>query len=112
MQEGGPHSEITPRALVIIKDKKVCPFVKFEIILRFLCCLLDPLTNKHCRAWSSMINLWIDSMTFQKYRILSARQRSNNYLELLKGNILGEYDAVTLTMLYLKVLHDMVSQNS
>ena len=24
----------------------------------------------------------------------------------------GEYDAVTVTMLYLKVLHDMVSQNS
>ena len=28
--------------------------------------LLDPLTNKHCRAWSSMINLWIDSRTSQK----------------------------------------------
>ena len=40
------------------------------------------------------------------------RQRSSNYLEPLKENVLGEYDAVTLTMLYLKVLQDMVSQNS
>ena len=44
--------------------------------------------------------------------MLSARQRSNNYLAPSKENVLGENDAVTLTMLYLKVLHDMVSQNS
>ena len=30
------------------------------------CCLLDPLTNKNCRGWSSMINLWIDSRICQK----------------------------------------------
>ena len=41
--------------------------------------------------------------------LLSARQRSNNYLELSKEKV---YDTVTLTMLYLKVVHDMVSQNS
>ena len=29
-----------------------------------------------------------------------------------KDNVWGEYDAVTLTMLYLKVPHDMFSQNS
>ena len=52
--------------LVVIRDEKVSPFVKFEIILPLLCFLLDPLTNKHCRAWSSMINLWIDSRTCQK----------------------------------------------
>ena len=76
--------------LVVIKDEKVCPFKKFEVILPLLCCLLDPLKNKHCRAWSSLINLWIDSRTYQKYRIqLSARQRSNNYLELSKENVLG-----------------------
>ena len=34
--------------LVDIKDEKVSPFVKFEIILPLLCFLLDPLTNKHC----------------------------------------------------------------
>ena len=34
--------------LVDIKHEKVCPFVKFEIILLLLCFLLDPLTNKHC----------------------------------------------------------------
>ena len=31
---------------------------------------------------------------------------------LKKYFVLGEYDAVTLTMLYLKVLHDMVSKSS
>ena len=75
--------------LVVIKDEKVYPFVKFEIILPLLCCLLDSLTNKHCRAWSSMINLWIDPRTCQKCRILlSARQRSNNYLKLSKEIVL------------------------
>ena len=34
------------------------------------------------------------------------------YLEPSEENVLGECDAVTLNMLYLKVLHDMVSQNS
>ena len=28
--------------------------------------LLDFLTNKHCRAWRSIMNLWIDSRTYQK----------------------------------------------
>ena len=52
--------------LVVIRDEKVSPFVKFEIILPLLCFLLDPLTNKHCRTWSSMINLLIDSRAYQK----------------------------------------------
>ena len=52
--------------LVVIRDEKVSPFVKFEKILPLLCFLLDPLTNKHCRTWSSMINLWIDYKTYQK----------------------------------------------
>ena len=70
---------------VVIKDEKVCLFVKLEIILPLLCCLLHPLTNKHCRSWSSMIILWIDSRISQNYRILlSARHSSNNYLELFK----------------------------
>ena len=64
--------------------------MKFEIILPLLCFLLDPLTNRHCRAWSSMINFWRDSRTCQKWRILlSARSRFNcNYLELSKENVL------------------------
>ena len=37
--------------LVVIRDENVSPFVKFEIILPLFCFLLDPLTNKHCRAW-------------------------------------------------------------
>ena len=98
---------------VVIRNEKVYPFVKFEIIVPFLCCLLDPLKNKHDRTWSSMINWWIDSRTCQKYRILlSARQRSNKLLRTFKRKCFWEYDAVTLTMIYLKILHDMVSQNS
>ena len=61
--------------------------MKFEIILPLLCFLLDPLTNRHCRAWSSMINLWKDSIVF--HRFLSARPTCNyNYLELSKENVL------------------------
>ena len=42
--------------------------------------------------------------------MLSARQKSSNYLEPPKENVLREYDAVTLTMRYLKVLPDMASK--
>ena len=52
--------------LAVIKYEKVSLFVKFEIILLPLCFLWDPLTNKHCRTWTSMINLWLDSRTCQK----------------------------------------------
>ena len=81
---------LPPRALGCHKRWKTSPFVKFEIILPLLCFLLDPLTNNHCRTWSSMINLQIDSRTCQKWRILlSARPRFNyNYLELSKENVL------------------------
>ena len=66
VKEGHPHCEITPKSLVVIRDENVSFFVKIEIILLFLCFLLDQLTNKHCRTWSSMINLRIDSRTCQK----------------------------------------------
>ena len=52
--------------LVDIRHEKVSLFVKFEIILLLLCFLLEPLTNKHCGTWSSMINFSIDSRTCQK----------------------------------------------
>ena len=52
--------------LTDVRDEKVSHFVKFEIILPLLCFLLDPLTNKHCMTWCSMVNLWIDSGTCQK----------------------------------------------
>ena len=73
------------------KTWKVSPFVKSEIILPLLCFLLDPLTNKHCRTWSSMMNLWISSITCQKKIIfLSTRPRFNyKYLELSKENVLS-----------------------
>ena len=52
--------------LVVIRDEKASPFLKFEIILPLRCFLLDSVTNKHCRTWSAMINLQIDSKTYQK----------------------------------------------
>ena len=55
---------------------------------------------------------FVDRFQDMKRILLSARQRSSNYLGPSKENILGEYDAVTLTMLWLKVLHDLVSQIS
>ena len=92
--------------LFVIRDEKVCPFVKFEIIFPILCCLLDPLTNKHCKAWFSMINLCIDSRTRQKYRnLLSARQKSKKLLRAFKWKCFREYYAVTLTIPYLNALH-------
>ena len=70
--------------------KKGNHIVRFEIILPLLCCLLDPLRNKHYREWSSVINLWINSRNCQNYRILLlTMERSNNYLELPKENVLG-----------------------
>ena len=52
--------------MVVIREEKISPFVKFEVILHLLCFLLHLLTDKLCKAWSSMINLWIDSRTYQK----------------------------------------------
>ena len=52
--------------LVDIRNEKVSPFVKFEIILPLLFFSLNPLTNKHFRTWSYLINLWIDSRICQK----------------------------------------------
>ena len=76
-------------ALNCHKRWKVSTFMKFEIILPLLCFLLDSLTNKHCKGWSSMLNLEIDFRTCQKVKdLLSARQRSNNYLELSKEKVL------------------------
>ena len=76
--KNGDHIMMLPsRALGCHKKEKVYPVVKFEIILPLLSCLLGPLRKRHCRAWGFMINLWIDSRTYQKYRmLLSARQMS------------------------------------
>ena len=79
IQEAGALSYFPQEHLVVIKDEKVCLFVKLEVILPLLCWLLDSLTNKHCRAWNSMKYWWIDFRTCHKYRILlSARKSSNN----------------------------------
>ena len=52
--------------LVVIREEKISPFVKFEVILHLLCFLLHLLTDYLWKTWSSMINLWIDSRTYQK----------------------------------------------
>ena len=81
----GPKREVTlwdfPKEyLVVIREKKVTPFVKLEIILHLLCFLLDLLTNNLCRIRSSMINLWIEFRTclwFQKvFRLIFQREPS------------------------------------
>ena len=66
VQEGVPHCDYPQKHLVVIINEKVSHFVKFKIILPFLCFSLYSLTNKHCRTWSSMINFWIDSRASQK----------------------------------------------
>ena len=63
---GGTLWDYRQEHLVVIRDEKISPFVKPEIILLLLWLLLDTLTNKDCRTWSSMINLWIDSRNCQK----------------------------------------------
>ena len=52
--------------MVVIREEKISPFVKFEVILHLLRFLFHLLTDKLCKAWNSMINLWIDSRTYQK----------------------------------------------
>ena len=52
--------------LVVIRNEKVSPSVRFKGILPLLCFSSDPFTNKHCKTWSSLKNLWIDSRTYQK----------------------------------------------
>ena len=63
---GATFWDYPQKHLFVIGDEKVSTFVKFQKILPLLCFLLDPLTNKHCRTYSSMINLLIDSRTYQK----------------------------------------------
>ena len=52
--------------LVVIRDEKLCPFVKFKIILSPLCFSLDPLTNMQWRTLIFTINLRLDSSTRKK----------------------------------------------
>ena len=70
---------LSPRVLVGCHERrKVSPFLKLETILPLFCFLLDPLLkSKHCRAWSSIISLWIDLRTYQNKKfLLTARQMS------------------------------------
>ena len=44
-RRGVALSEDPQEHIVVIRDEKVFPFVKFEIVLPLFCCLLDSLTN-------------------------------------------------------------------
>ena len=62
----GRIGRLSPRALGRYKRWKSLSFCEIWNTLPLLCFLLDSLTNKHCRTWSSMINLRIDPRTCQK----------------------------------------------
>ena len=49
-KKGGTLWDYPQGHLIVIRNEKVSPFVKLEIILPFLCFSWDPLTNKHCRT--------------------------------------------------------------
>ena len=65
-KKGDHIVRLSQEHLVVIRDQKVSPFVKLEVILPLFCFLLDPLTNMHYSTWSSVMNLWIDFRTCQK----------------------------------------------
>ena len=77
---GGKRSvRLHPRVLGCYKKlRKFCPLLKFEIITTFLCYLLDALTNKYNRIWSSPKNLM--------HRFLDVSKESSCYQE--KGIII------------------------
>ena len=63
----GPHCEITTNSIWLLWNmKKISSFLQFEIITPPLCCLLDSLKNKQCKAWCFAVNFWIDSSVCQK----------------------------------------------
>ena len=119
-KKGSHIVRLPPRALGYHRKWKSLSFWTIWNIPISPLFFIRPLTSKHCMTWSSVINLWKDSghiksmqqVCIIKTILLSTRQMSSNYLESSKENVLGEYDAVTLSMLYLRVFHDMVSQNS
>ena len=45
-RQGATLWDYPHKHLVVIRDEKVSPFVKFQIILLILCFFLDTLTNK------------------------------------------------------------------
>ena len=65
-RKGSHVVRLPPRAHGCEKEEKISPFVKFEVMRHLPCILLHILTDKLCKAWSSMINVWIDSRTYQK----------------------------------------------
>ena len=71
--------------LVVIRDEKVFPFVKFGTILPLLCFLLDLLTKKPRRAWSftEFYNKFMD-----RFQDISKIRNPEN-LEPSKANVLG-----------------------
>ena len=66
VQEGRPHHEITLKSTCGHNRWKGLSFCKiWNNSTPLLFFISDPFTNKNYRTWSSMINLWIDSRTYQ-----------------------------------------------
>lgn len=77
--------------MVVIGDKKVSQFVKFEIIPHLLCCSL----LKGIEFYDKFEDIFFD-------------QSKGKNPVFTKRKCFGEYDAVALTMSFLKVVHGMV----
>ena len=60
--------------------------------------------------YDKLVDRFQDMFKVKNSSVSKAKVKS--LLKAFKRKCFGKYDAVTVTMLYLKVLHDMVSQNS
>ena len=79
------------------------------IILPVLCFLLDSLTNKYCRTWSSVIDLWIDSRTVKSKECCCQQGKG---LRAFKRNFFGGIWCCHIDHALLEGSLWMVSQNS
>ena len=60
--------------------------------------------------YDKLVDRFQDMLKVKNSSVSKAKVKS--LLKAFKRKCFGKYDAVTVTMLYLKVLHEMVSQNS
>ena len=65
-RKGSHIVRLTPRALDCHKRRKNLSSCEIWSNSNLLCFLLHLLTDTLCKAWSSIINFWIDSRTYRK----------------------------------------------
>ena len=84
-KKGNALWDYSQEYLVVIRDEKVSPFVKFGTILSLLCFLLDLLTKKPRKAWSfaEFYDKFMD-----RFQDISKIRNPEN-LEPSKTNVLG-----------------------